>query len=371
MGARAILCFLVVALGVGAGCSQPLNERDATAPIDAEVQDASPQRDGAVTDDADAMAPGGQWTWIPMDDVTCADGSHSGIGVNLTQRSSDVLILMQGGGACWDGTSCYVTRLAVHIDSPYGPAEFDNDVVAGRPLLVFDRTSPDNPFRDANYVFVPYCTADVHSGNRVVQYSALGQTHEVHHVGAQNMSHILARLASMFAAPRRVWLAGLSAGGFGAILNWEAAQRAFPGVRVDVLSDCGDPVTPVGHWAEWQAAWNIQLPPGCATCTTDLTAVVDHGSALSPASRFALLAFDQDAVISMFYGIDGVQLQASLLEFQHHADSMAQWRYFEIAGVRHVMMPSARSLAAADGQTLRGFLAAYATDDPTWHSSHP
>ncbi len=152
---------------------------------------------------------------------------------------------------------------------------------------------------------------------------------------------------------------------------WVAAQRAFPGVRVDVLSDGGYPVTPANHWAEWQAAWNMQLSPDCATCTTDLTAVVDHGSALSPASRFALLAFDQDSVISRFYGIDGTQLQAQLLAFRQHADLMARWRYFEIAGTRHVMMGSARSLVAADGQTLRGFLAAFATDDPTWYSSPP
>ena len=375
---RARLGCLALALSL-AGCFQSsLGRDDARVDTDSNAAADASLDHGAITPDAIAPADGAvitapdeQWTWIPMDGVTCGDGSPSGIGVNLTHRSNNLLVLIQGGGACWDVNTCFVIHAASHIDTPYGANEFQSDVAGGQNVLVFDRTSNDNPFRDANYVFVPYCTGDVHSGDRVVTYSAAGQTRDVHHVGARNMQAILARLGATFRSASRVWWTGFSAGGYGAILNWERAQNAFPNARVDLMSDCGDPIMPVNHWGEWVSTWSMQLPAGCTECATNLTAVVDHGFARMPTSRFAWLAYQQDAVISAFYGISGSQLQAAITTMQPHVDMQNNWRDFVLPGTTHVMLGDARTLAAGDGQTLRGFLGAWASDDPAWHSSHP
>jgi hypothetical protein len=39
------------------------------------------------------------------------------------------------------------------------------------PTGIFDFASPDNLFADDSVLFVPYCTGDVHLGNKTVAYS--------------------------------------------------------------------------------------------------------------------------------------------------------------------------------------------------------
>ncbi len=52
-------------------------------------------------------------------------------------------------------------------------------------LWLFDRGDGDNPFADASYVFVPYCTGDLHAGSRVAMYLVDGQPTKGHHFGAR------------------------------------------------------------------------------------------------------------------------------------------------------------------------------------------
>ena len=35
---------------------------------------------------------------------------------------------------------------------------------------IFDRSNPENPFRDFGVIFVPYCTGDVHIGDASRRY---------------------------------------------------------------------------------------------------------------------------------------------------------------------------------------------------------
>jgi hypothetical protein len=55
------------------------------------------------------QAPKEIWTWVPFADSMCADGSPSGVMVNLNPDSDKVMIHLQGGGACVDWESCQRT----------------------------------------------------------------------------------------------------------------------------------------------------------------------------------------------------------------------------------------------------------------------
>src|SRR6266545_3474680 len=68
------------------------------------------------------QAPRNTWTWVDFPDSSCGDGSTTGIGVNPGD-SSNVLVFLEGGGACWSYESCFVNR-TVATDGPFGSAEF-------------------------------------------------------------------------------------------------------------------------------------------------------------------------------------------------------------------------------------------------------
>src|SRR4051794_25698091 len=62
-------------------------------------------------------APKGTWTWVDFPDSYCDDGSHTGIGIKKTD-SKNLLVFMNGGGACWDYLTCF--QLNTAVKGPFG-----------------------------------------------------------------------------------------------------------------------------------------------------------------------------------------------------------------------------------------------------------
>ena len=84
-----------------------------------DVEDGTPSLPAVPMLGAPITAPAKTWTWVNFPDAVCDDGSPTGIGVSLNPASKDILIFLQGGGACWDYDSCAVSRpLIVVVRSP-------------------------------------------------------------------------------------------------------------------------------------------------------------------------------------------------------------------------------------------------------------
>ena len=357
--------------------------QDTSAPDSAITDSAAPDvviEDSAITDSAIAdsgpapapiSAPSETWTYVPIEGMRCGNGSATGIGVNLTTRSSKVLFILQGGGACWDVNTCFVLRSAANLDG-YSEAAFANERNALASAAILNRSDPNNPFRDASFVYVPYCTGDVHSGRNVFRYEANGMTRDIHHVGAQNMDALLARVRATIPAPEHVWLYGMSAGGYGVVTNWWRFKRAFAGAPVDAASDCGVPVTPPdGRYATWTRVWNSEFPPSCTDCASNLTNVLTTQLAMFRSDRFAQLAYTQDGVLSTFYGTTGATFQTLVTGLQTRLQSESNARTFVLAGNSHVMVGSYATLRAADGTALNQWIPQWATGAAAWASHGP
>ncbi len=280
------------------------------------------------------------WTWVGFPDSACGNGAATGIGVNLTTRSTDVLIYLQGGGACWDPYTCGPLNTATAINSGYGASDFTND--GTKSAAPFSRATASNPFKNMSYVYVPYCTGDVHAGDAVTTYPATGQVPEktVHHKGAANMRAYLARLAATFPSATRVFVSGSSAGAYGAEFNFAAVKAAFPGAEVHVLADCGQMINPAGSTlSQWVAAWNLQVPASCTDCASDFTRYPAWLFSTYPESRFALLAYTQDGVLRQFFGYQPADFETqtrALLTSDYDPSSNA--KYYLVAGDSHVML---------------------------------
>ena len=313
-----------------------------------------------------------RWIWAGFPDSACGNGAPTGIGINATNRSKDVFIYLQGGGACWNALTCAFA--ASNLTTGYGEADFIADPTRG--AAPFNRAVATNPFKDMSFVFVPYCTGDVHAGDNVMNYPAAGTqvpARTVHHKGAKNLDAFLVRLHDTFPDATRVFLVGSSAGAFGAQLNYQRVAAAWPATEVHLLADCGQFVNPSGTLlAEWRAAWNLPSAPGCTGCDTDLSLFPKYLHDSAPTRRFGLLAYTQDGTLRQFAGYDGPtyeQLTRSLASSAY--DSTMNGKYFMVAGSSHVMLGDLQTLQGPQNTSLLSWVQAFVSGSPTWQSVKP
>jgi hypothetical protein len=251
------------------------------------------------------------------------------------------------------------------VQTGYTDLEFETDPQVAA-IYLLDKTNSDNPFKAMNIAYVPYCTGDVFAGNNVPTLSYLGVDHPTHFVGYENLGLYLDYLRSTFPQLSRVWLAGDSAGGFGAALNFERVQGAFAQASVDVLDDSGQPIEPApGRWTQFLTAWKAVLPPGCPGCQSDPGAFVDYYDSTYPTHRFGLISYEYDVVISPFMEISLTTFQTELYALAAHMDTAwPNGHYFIVPGASHVGL-------LAPSPALEAWVTAMVTDDPSWASSKP
>jgi hypothetical protein len=326
---------------------------------------------GGVDADPLPATPGG-WTWIDVPGMGCDDGSATGVAVNPAPagNGSDALfIYFMGGGACWDASTCFVLNTAVH--GPFGKAQWD---ASGAPTLAhpLDRARAANPFRDANYVFVPYCTGDLHAGNNVVTYDVLGPR-PFAHVGRRNVEALLPRLRATWPSPWRVVISGSSAGGYGATLNYDLIRRAYPNAEVALVDDAGPLLEgggiPDGHRVAWYTNWRLGdvVDPLCANCRGDLSLLYPALVAKYPEDRMALLTSLQDVTIRTYFlivlGIDFEQRLRSLVT--NRLAPTDTFRSFIIPGESHTLLGSPDTITSG-GVTLEAWLGQMLTGSSGW-----
>ncbi len=51
-------------------------------------------------------APAEEWTWVDVPGTLCMNRPETGFGINPSSTSEDVLIVLEGGGACFDPVTC-------------------------------------------------------------------------------------------------------------------------------------------------------------------------------------------------------------------------------------------------------------------------
>ncbi|MBI5070354.1 MAG: esterase [Deltaproteobacteria bacterium] len=316
----------------------------------------------------------GAWSWVEFPDSSCDDGSATGVAVS-PGTGTDLVVFLNGGGACWDYLTCYVLNTASH--GPFGAAQFERLRTTALPGSILDRGLAGNPFADATLVFVPYCTGDIHGGDSVVTYTGPSDSRVHHHVGHANVLAFLRRLAATWPSPQRLVVAGASAGGFGALLNYDAFRHYWPAASAFLVDDSGPPLGPGAVSPQllsaWYASWRLDrtLDPVCGSaCRTDLSAQITGLSRRYPHDRLALLSSLQDQVISAYYQLSGAELEAALLRVT--ADVIgptANFRAFLVAGSSHTMLGD--PAAFSQGISLLGWLEQETSGDAAWSTRQP
>lgn len=316
----------------------------------------------------------GAWNWVPFADSACDDGSPTGLGVN-PGTGPDLVVVLDGGGACWDYLTCAVLGTSSH--GPFDEARFRAMEAGELAGSILDRALPGNPFADATLVFVPYCTGDIHGGDNVVTYAGPGDARTVHHVGHANVVAFVSRLAATWPAPRKLVVSGASAGGFGSVVNYATFRAAWPAARAYLVDDSGPTLEagaiPPGLLLAWYESWRLDklLDPLCgAACRGDLSAGLSAVLARYPGDRVSLLSSLQDQVISGYFVLGGPRFEEELLRLA--ADVLApapNARFFFVGGSTHPMLD--RPGAFTQGVPLVTWLGQQVSDDPAWASQRP
>ncbi len=259
----------------------------------------------------------GVWTWVDFPDSACSDGSPTGIGVS-PGTGPDLVLYLEGGGACSSAFTCFTLQTASL--GPFGSAQFADLLPSRAPGSLLDRTLPGSPFADATLVYIPYCTGDVHGGDRVATYENPNRT--VHHVGHSNILAYLARLAPTFPDPRRLVVTGSSAGGFGSLVNYPTFRERWPRSQGFVIDDSGPPLPTDGGPLVIQpglTAWGLSelLPTVCddaVACGRNLSLALKSLLGRYPDNRFGLVSWSADPVISAFFGLSSSRFPVLLDE---------------------------------------------------------
>jgi len=310
---RLALASSVALIGAGLGCKS--SGTTGTGGHAATGSTTGAGGSNACTGSNCLVAPDNTWTWVDVPESRCMTDTPTGIGINLNSKSKDVIIYLEGGNACFNTLSCAVTFNKNGYDSTAFQKDVDGS--SGNMNLTtwpaFQRTDP-NPLKDYNYIYVPYCSGDLHAGD-VSGVMVGGKTRNFH--GFKNMTAYLQRITATFPHPGKVILAGFSAGGFGAALNYDQTAKAFgPDVKVTLIDDSGPPLTGMAPGGDnyiaaclqkaFNDTWNLSanFPAACTDCKP-ANGVFTEGLARYLSTTYAdrnlaLLSGTQDATISTF-----------------------------------------------------------------------
>lgn len=290
-------------------------------------------------------------------------------------------IAFDGGGTCYDANTCIGSALA---GNPLYELEADETVQSLEQIGgLGNRNNPANPIADFTQVFIPYCTADLHIGDNDQTYvlplpDGIGTVPwTIRHRGADNVAFVLHSLADYYgneigAAPREVFLTGLSAGGYGVLYHTPAIADWLPWrTRLRVMVDAANGVV-TGNFYDraltGDGVWRARdhLPPILAAAFDagpDAIGVEIFKSlgGTYPRARFGQYTTAFDATQILFFNVDRniddpgawldpVQLLAAGFEWTLRArtyqilTALQVWnyRFYFAAGDEHTVLASDR-----------------------------
>lgn len=322
-------------------------------------------------------APAGEWSWVDVPGTRCGDGSATGLAINPSASGDRLLVFLMGGGGCFTAAECTGPcnpawqHCAANLDG-YDAATAGQELAMFGPGSIFDRTDPDNPFRDDDWVLVPYCTGDFHSGGTQAEYGSW-------HVGSENLQIDLEHVVPTFCDASSVVLMGSSAGGFGAVFGYALVAEAFGGVRVDLVDDSGPPLSAdaMPLQAEMRTAWGSveHAPPGCPGCGGGWDAYLPWIAATWPDARISLVSSLADPSIGPYFGgpiADPAGFAAAMNAF---ADTtlagLSNVRVYYVDEFHHVYAGEDLGGVVSAGVPLATFLRQQLEGDPAWASVRP
>lgn len=293
--------------------------------------------------------------WFDIDGMICRDGSQTGIGYRVGSPKK-LAIYINGGGACFNTETC------ASNPKSFNENDWTSLSAAYAHSGIFDADNDKNPLKDFSFIFVPYCTGDVHSGTKT-NGIALGVADTQHFVGTYNFNKAIDFIKPYFDHTKveEVVLFGLSAGGYGVYVNFLEVAKKFPNAKITVINDSGplfsDPQAfPICLQLGFTYVFGLPLPNDllgcCGSVDLGLANVYEYSGKKFPNANFGFISSYEDAVCRFFLsfgynncqGAPGNQLPADVFKngIIHLRDNVlipkSKWSTYYINGDTHTML---------------------------------
>ena len=236
----------------------------------------------------DVLVDGGNeydWEKVELPGAVCGNGSQYKFFVHRTS-SPNLLFFFEGGGACWDYDTCSGRAGVLGAANPNGitddymdsfTAKYVSPIVNGADPGLPLRSRTDLPTKGWNIVYMPYCTGDVHIGNRSATY--VDQTGQEPPLGWVHNGYNNTRAAAdyaheQFPSVNKLLVTGFSAGGAATSGAYYFVRQSIQPQRGYFLNDSG-PIHPApdssfnsrGLHDQIRSSWNLDsvfanLPAG-------------------------------------------------------------------------------------------------------------
>ena len=310
------------------------------------------------------LPPG--WTKIePGGDTICSRGTPYAYFVH-PGTVNRLVVVFQGGGACWDAASCSTPGL---FDETVDDSDNPENFAVG----IGDLDNPENPFKDWFFVFIPYCTADLHLGNNSQTYTVGGKETTIHHKGFANFSAVLDWIGDNFEQPEKIFVTGYSAGSVGSIMGGPHIHELYPDVPLyqlgdsmagvsteDVMQDAFQNWNPTESQADWIPA--LQVPWNELTLADTYIAVANY----YPDDRWAQYNTAHDDVQTLFYnaqGGTGDWGQLMLASIQEIQDGALNFHSYIAPGKIHCLVEDIFYTREVEGVRLVDWVEAMVNDE--------
>jgi len=227
----------------------------------------------------DLVVDGGNsynWQRVAPAGAVCGNGSQYKFWYYDSPTSNNMVVMFEGGGACWDYDTCSGRAGVLGASNPNGlPDNYIDGMAARYVSPIINGADPGLPFRSKDniatngwdMVYMPYCTGDVHTGNATKTYTdptGVNPPLTWRHNGFNNSVAAANFLHGRFPSVNKLLVTGFSAGGVGTVTQFHTMRRTLLPARGYSLNDSG-PLFPAPNssYKSWQlhrtieAAWNL------------------------------------------------------------------------------------------------------------------
>lgn len=277
------------------------------------------------------------------------------------QGSQELMIFLEGGGACWSDFCFYITDPEPGI----------------RSLGILDPERGNNPVKDWNHVYLPYCDGSLHVGDRDIDTDDDGENDRFQR-GLHNLSASLDVAVNAFPAPSRIVLAGQSGGGLGTIFALPLVRYMYPGVPIEVVNDSGVGVGRIDKpefLEQLTQEWNLSafIPASCPDCIAEDGHLSDYliwQLDQDPNVRRSYLGYTGDSTLAnTFLRIGGASYEQAIIAemAQQEAAHPERVRSWLKAGMQHTFITDDPDVTV-QGVSAMDWINAMLTDSADWVS---
>jgi len=280
------------------------------------------------------------YTFDPESGPKCLRGGTFYSSIRKT-GSDELLVYLNGGGACWDEYCMAITQA-----HPGWPS-----------VQILNPEDVTNPVRNWNMTSVPYCDGSLLAGDAEYDDDGDGKIDRYHH-GIRNLTAALEVTKQNVPNPKRIFLAGSSAGSLGTIVAGPLLRTMYPDIPIFIFEDSApgiikaeDPGFAMDLFEQFNATRFI--PKSCPDCLANghLTRLMEWALERDHRLKIGVFSSYRDRIMADFFlGVGGEQYERELKKETGYLNGKFPDRYklFLINGEMHTTLAGGISVFLGD-----------------------